>query len=137
MNQFDYSCGFCTVVFPSSYLLCLHKEVTNHWSDDDFEEITESDYNESENNPGLEEKMMLLWMEFYNVTDSDIIRFYEIRISNRRSWCFLKWKPTFVCFPLKRNIDLTMSVLWTFYISLFGPFDAVQSGNYFIKWLWR
>jgi hypothetical protein len=45
---FNYSCGFCNHVFPSSHLLSLHKEDTKHWSDDGFEEVTESEETESE-----------------------------------------------------------------------------------------
>ena len=47
-NILDYSCGFCNLVFPSSHLLCLHKEDTKHLSDDGFEEVTESEARESE-----------------------------------------------------------------------------------------
>ena len=39
-------CGYCQLVFHSSHLLHQHKEATAHWTDDDFEEQTETEDDE-------------------------------------------------------------------------------------------
>ena len=43
-----FRCGFCKHTFLSNLLLHLHKEDTDHWSDDGYEEVTHSEDTESE-----------------------------------------------------------------------------------------
>ena len=44
----NFSCGFCNLIFPSNHVLNLHKEDSNHWSDDDFDLDTDSEEEEED-----------------------------------------------------------------------------------------
>jgi hypothetical protein len=43
-----FSCGFCNLIFPSNHVLNVHKEDSNHWSDDGFDEETDSEEEEED-----------------------------------------------------------------------------------------
>ena len=58
MLSFDFRCSFCHLIFSSSHLLHLHKEDTNHWSDDGFEEETDSEQEEEEKRWGEGDRML-------------------------------------------------------------------------------